>query len=402
MAREVKVATVMNPLELLPAEGEAVLHVDGALGVVGQLVGGMFTHAQSLWRNAVRLVPLESSWQPFFECCGGSLVWAHEHLQLHLLKLAHAEDEVSWADLVAERLADLGDAERDLLSRRITHVLVLHVGALRRLGAEIDHRGILFNRAHEGLEHQIESARSCQRALAVRALQAHLGNDLGVGKLRGGEVTRSWEFVKSIPSLAGGALNKWIAEGADVARGLPHLRVHQDAGVESDDFMALLHHAAPPCALHIVLQFNAERAVIPHRVDAAVDFGAGVDKSAALRQRDDGVELGDCGGRVSRWGSSEGLRGVGVDAHCEEAYPIREIAYFASLFGAEAGVLDGASEEPEPPLRRSSLAQPLPLKCTLAAENCRSSDPPHSSWVRACCSSMPCSTSTVAPHFAQR
>ena len=187
-----------------------------------------------------------------------------------------------------------------------------------------------------------------------------------------------------------------------MAGGLPDLWVHQDAGVESHYFVTLLHHAAPPGALHIVLQLNAERTVIPHRVDAAVDFGAGVDKAAALRQRNNGVELGDCGGRVSRWGASEGFRGVGVDAHCEEAYPIREIAYFASLFGAEAGALEGASEEPEPPLRRSSLAQPLPLKCTLAAENCRSSDPPQSSWVRACCSSMPCSTSTMAPHFAQR
>ena len=362
----------------------------------------MLAHTQSLGRNAVRLVPLESAWQPLFECGRSGLVGAHEHLQLHLLKLAHAEDEVSWADLVAERLADLGDAERDLLARRIAHVLVLHIGALRRLGAKVDNRGILFNGAHEGLEHQVEAARRGERAFAIWALQAHLGDDFGVGELRSGEVARAWQFVEAVASLAGGALNEWIAEGADVARSLPDLWVHQDAGVESDHFVALLHHAAPPGALHIVLQLYAEGAVIPHRVDAAVDLGARVDKAAALCQRDDGVELGDCGGRVSSWGSSEGLRGVGVDAHCVEAYPIREIAYFASLFGAGAGALAGASEAPEPPLRRSSLAQPLPLKCTLAAENCRSSDPPQSSWVRACCSSMPCSTSTVAPHFAQR
>ena len=251
----------------------------------------MLAHAQSLWRNAVRLVPLESAWQPLFECCSGSLVGAHEHLELHLLKLAHAEDEVSWADLVAERLADLGDAERDLLARRIAHVLVLHIGALRRLWTQVDHRGILFNGAHEGLEHQIESAWRGERAFTIRALQAHLGNDLGIGELRGGEVARTWEFVEAVASLAGGALNEWIAEGADVARRLPHLRVHQDAGVESNNLVALLHHAAPPGALHIVLQFDAEWAVIPHRVDAAVDLGAGVDKAAALRQRDDGVEL---------------------------------------------------------------------------------------------------------------
>ena len=41
-----------------------------------------------------------------------------EELHLHLLELAGAEDEVARRDLVAERLADLADAERRLLARR--------------------------------------------------------------------------------------------------------------------------------------------------------------------------------------------------------------------------------------------------------------------------------------------
>jgi hypothetical protein len=75
------------------------------------------------------------------------------HLQLHLLKLAHAKDEVPWADLVAEGLPYLCDSERNLLPGRIAHVAVLHVGALRRLWAEVDDRGVLLHGAHEGLEH---------------------------------------------------------------------------------------------------------------------------------------------------------------------------------------------------------------------------------------------------------
>jgi hypothetical protein len=39
-----------------------------------------------------------------------------EELHLHLLELAGPEDEVAGRDLVAERLPDLGDAERDLLA----------------------------------------------------------------------------------------------------------------------------------------------------------------------------------------------------------------------------------------------------------------------------------------------
>ena len=46
-----------------------------------------------------------------------------EELHLHLLELARAEDEVPGRDLVAERLADLRDAERDLLPRRLLSTL---------------------------------------------------------------------------------------------------------------------------------------------------------------------------------------------------------------------------------------------------------------------------------------
>jgi hypothetical protein len=45
-----------------------------------------------------------------------------EELHLHLLELAGAEDEVAGRDLVAERLADLRDAERRLLARVVMHV----------------------------------------------------------------------------------------------------------------------------------------------------------------------------------------------------------------------------------------------------------------------------------------
>ena len=44
----------------------------------------------------------------------GRLVGVAEPLHLHLLELAAAVDEVAGGDLVAEGLADLGDAERDL------------------------------------------------------------------------------------------------------------------------------------------------------------------------------------------------------------------------------------------------------------------------------------------------
>ena len=84
-----------------------------------------------------------------------------------------------------------------------------------------------------------------------------------------------------------------------MARRYPHLRVHQDAGVDADDVVAQLHHLAPPRALDVVLQLNAEWPVVPHGVDAAVDLARRKDESATLGQRDDRVEIGDGRGRIS-------------------------------------------------------------------------------------------------------
>jgi hypothetical protein len=96
--------------------------------------------------------------------------------------------------------------------------------------------------------------------------------------------------------VVGLALDHRIAELGDVARGHPHLGVHEDAGIEPDDVVALLDHGPPPGALDVVLELDAERSVVPDGVDAAVDLGARVDEPAALREADDGVEVVD-GGR---------------------------------------------------------------------------------------------------------
>ena len=81
-----------------------------------------------------------------------------------------------------------------------------------------------------------------------------------------------------------------------MARRDPHLWVHEDAGIEPDDVVALLDHRPPPCPLDVVLELDPERTVIPDRVDAAVDLARREDEAAALGERDDRVELGD-GGR---------------------------------------------------------------------------------------------------------
>ncbi len=173
----------MHPLKLLPSEWEAVLNVNSALCVVGEFISRMLARAEPLWRDAVRLVPLKSAWEPLIKGGGRTLLRSHEHLQLHLLKLAHAEDEVPWADLVAEGLPDLRNTEWNLLPCSIANVLVLDICTLCRLRTQVDDGGILLHWAHEGLKHQIESTRCGEAPFTVGADEAELRDNVSLGKL---------------------------------------------------------------------------------------------------------------------------------------------------------------------------------------------------------------------------
>ena len=92
----------------------------------------------------------------------------------------------------------------------------------------------------------------------------------------------------------------------DVAGGLPGLARQDHAGVEADDVLAGLHHRAPPLALDVVLELDAQRAVVPRRPGAAVDLPARVDEAPSLGERDDAVDdvLGVGGGRLGHGESS--------------------------------------------------------------------------------------------------
>ena len=114
--------------------------------------------AGAIRRHAVARVPVPAPGQPLLEDVR-RLVRPDEVLHLHLLELAHPEDEVAGADLVPEALADLGDPERQLLARALLDVLEVDVAALGRLRPEVHDRGVLLDRAHVRLEHQVEPAR---------------------------------------------------------------------------------------------------------------------------------------------------------------------------------------------------------------------------------------------------
>ena len=308
---QVEVAPVVDALQLLPAEREAVLDVDRLLGVVRQLVRRMLAEAQPGGRHAVPRVPVPAARQPLLEDARG-IVGAHEVLHLHLLELAHPEDEVARADLVAEALADLCDAERQLLAGRLLDVLEVDVGALRGLRPQVDHGRVRLHGSHEGLEHEVEAARRGERAAVHGTLQPQPGDDVGVAHVRLAEVLRARQLVEPEAALVRLALDQRVGERRDVAGRDPDLGMHQDPGVQPHDVVPLLDHDAPPGPLDVVLELDAERAVVPDGVDAAVDLRAGEDEAAPLGERHDRLEVGHGRAGVGRRGQRRPvLRGHG-------------------------------------------------------------------------------------------
>src|SRR5258705_3463998 len=60
-----------------------------------------------------------------------------KELDLHLLEFPGAECKIAWRDLITKRLADLRNAERQLLPRCLQNVVEIDKDPLGRFGAEI-------------------------------------------------------------------------------------------------------------------------------------------------------------------------------------------------------------------------------------------------------------------------
>ena len=293
VALEVVVGAVGDAPQLAPAEGEEVLHVGGGFGVEGQLLGPVVPEADVFLRHAQAEQPAAAELLPVGEPLQVRVGLAEE-LQLHLLELPGAEGKVAGGDLVAEALADLADAEGQLLPGGALHVGEVDEDALGGLGAEVDLVFRVLGHALEGFEHQVELADLGEiLAAAVGALDVVLldeGHHLVVGPAVGrlaGEVLD--ELVRPVAGLAVFTVHEGVGEAAHVAGGHPHLGVHQNGGVHAHIVGGLLDELLPPGFFYVVLEFYPQGAVVPGVGQAAVDLAAGVDKAPGLAEVHDGV-----------------------------------------------------------------------------------------------------------------
>src|SRR5688572_17570499 len=119
-----------------------------------------------LRRESDRIDPCLHLPQPLVER-GQAVLRLDEELDLHLLELYVAKDEVAGRDLVAEDLADLGDAERQLLPGYREDVLVLDEDRLRSLWPQVDFDARFADRADGRAEHHVELAGVGQSPVAA-------------------------------------------------------------------------------------------------------------------------------------------------------------------------------------------------------------------------------------------
>ncbi len=143
----------MYTLHFLETEWHLELDVGGSVGIVSELLVVMvaillIAETESLVPAKTELLPVV---EPFHLCAG-----AHEELHLHLFELTHAEDELTGHNLVAERLADLGDTKGDAHTAGLLHVEVVDKDTLSCFRTEINSHRSVSGRAHLGLEHEVE------------------------------------------------------------------------------------------------------------------------------------------------------------------------------------------------------------------------------------------------------
>ena len=280
MLGQVEVAAVGQPLELGPPHREEVLDVGGRARVVRQLLRTVLAELEMVGPDPELRVPGHPLLHPALVPARG-LGGRHEELDLHLLELPRAEDEVPGGDLVAERLANLSDSEGRPLAGELKDVLEVDEDALRRLGPQVDPRALVLHGPHVGLEHEVELAWLGELAAAFRAAQ--LG--VRIGALGRGLLA---QMVLAPAALARAeALDERVGEALEVTGGLPRLRVHEDRGVERDHVVALLHDRPPPLGLDVRLEEDAVVPVVVGRRQPAVDLRGLEDEATPLAEGDD-------------------------------------------------------------------------------------------------------------------
>ena len=274
-----------------------------------QLVGLVGAQEQVVGLDAELGVPAHPLVHPVLVPLAG-VVGRDEELHLHLLELARAEDEVARRDLVAERLADLGDPERRLLARELKDVLEVDEDALGGLRPQVDLGARLGRRPDVGLEHQVELARLAELAAALAGSGSRRSGRRPPRRSPRAGDPRASARLHLPRHWTSGSLKPPRWPDASQTRGC-WMIAESIATMSSRSVSIARHHSV----LDVVLEQHPVVAVVVGRADPSVDLGGGEDEAAALAERDDLVEAG-------LFGVVGALGACGVAGHGQGTVPV--------------------------------------------------------------------------------
>ena len=227
--------------------------------------------------------------------------WFTEKLHLHLLKLTGTECKVARRNFISERLPDLADAERDLLSGSPLNILEVDEDSLGCLRTQIDRILRILRHTLECLEHQVELADVCEIVLAAgRARDIVVIDELL--HLRLAHCVHTLlkrdafffaeildQLIRAETLVAFLAVHQRIRETAKMTGRHPGLGIHQNRTVDTNVVLALLDELSPPGSLDIVFELNPEVSVIPGVCQSAVNLRARINKASVFCQCNDFV-----------------------------------------------------------------------------------------------------------------
>ena len=280
MLSKVIVGPVRNAPELAPAPRKSVFDICRCLGIETELFHFVIAETQVFRISAQAQDPVHAELAPVRKPVIICTRLAEE-FHFHLLKFTCTEDKVARCDLIAERFADLTDAERQLLSVSALYTLEVNEHTLCRFRSQVDRALGVFQCSLECLEHQVEltDRREIMRT-AVRTRDMVLVNIVlhllicpafrrhcAVGE-------RFDQLICSVSGLALSAVHQRIRESLQMSGSLPDSRIHQDRCLYFNIVRIFLYKFLLPCTFDVVFQHNAVRTVIPRIGQTAVNLGA--------------------------------------------------------------------------------------------------------------------------------
>ena len=134
MLGQIVIGSVRDTPQFAPTEGEQELDIGSSLTVEAQFLRRVITKSHLVFLDAKRQQPVTAEASPVLEPLhiGAGLA---EELQLHLLELSGTESEVTGCDLITERLTNLSDTERNLLTGSSLYIFEVNENTLCSLGS---------------------------------------------------------------------------------------------------------------------------------------------------------------------------------------------------------------------------------------------------------------------------